>query len=221
MRYIVYRLGAVRSFEHYTGSVPADAYQLTDPYYGNPIPVDYAIPWEIEDDDADPYNYLRTDDQIALSPVQGTQLEPPDHRYVFNQLNTVPGSPEQIFSWVPLWNQIYNLPIMPVLWVASERNVPWLTRPWRAIIERWCWEAGYPVNQGPQLHDAREGTVDLVDGVATITNQNLATDSLILLTPQNSSGVTGDVRVTSKNTGSCDIASSSVSDTSTIGYLIL
>ena len=66
------------------------------------------------------------------------------------------------------------------------------------------------------------GKATLVAGTVTVNNTNVTADTIIILTPQNSSGTVGHARVTSVTAGtSFTITSTSATDTSTIGYLLI
>lgn len=70
--------------------------------------------------------------------------------------------------------------------------------------------------------NAKMGLSTLVAGVVVVSNTSVDSSSRIFLTPQNSSGTVGSVRITSKVAGtSFTITSSSLTDTSTIAWQII
>lgn len=78
--------------------------------------------------------------------------------------------------------------------------------------------AGFRVAEGS---NARQGTVTLVGGTATVSNTTVTANSRIFLTSQADGGTPGFVRVSSRVAGtSFTITSSSGTDTSTIAYEI-
>lgn len=70
--------------------------------------------------------------------------------------------------------------------------------------------------------NSKAGTAVLVGGTKVVSNTSITANSLILLTSQVDGGVVGQLRVSSKTVGtSFTITSSSSSDTSTVGWVIV
>jgi len=70
--------------------------------------------------------------------------------------------------------------------------------------------------------NARVGTTVLVAGSATVANTTITANSIILITSQINGGVPGFIRVSGRVVGtSFSLYSSSGSDTSTIGWMIV
>lgn len=65
------------------------------------------------------------------------------------------------------------------------------------------------------------GSVQLVNGTATISDPRITTDSLCLISRRVASGTTGDLRINVSNNNTATITSSSSSDTSVVWYLII
>lgn len=74
----------------------------------------------------------------------------------------------------------------------------------------------------PSGSNQRMGSATLVGGTVTVNNTLVGADSIILLTAQNTGGTAGALRVSARTPGtSFTVTSSSGTDTSAVGWLIL